>query len=144
YSFDLLYDNIEKLHTRTTMLFVEANFGQMLTDLIEAPNVPTMPVDIFPKAPVPGLAVLKASDGDQRILQTPEFALGLFTRYLIEGLAGGADAPPVGNGDGRVDTIELYVYTANMVQEEASVSLGLQQMPVKSEIENLLVGRLEH
>jgi hypothetical protein len=31
----------------------------------------------------------------------------LFTRYLIEGLAGRADEAPIGNGDKRIDTAEL-------------------------------------
>jgi peptidoglycan hydrolase-like protein with peptidoglycan-binding domain len=144
YALDLLYDNLAALHARTIMLFVEGRFGPEITDAVEPANVPSLDVGIFPKAPVPGLAVIRATDGNQSNLQTPEYGLGLFTRWLIEGLAGGADTAPVGNGDGRVDTVELYVYTANKVGEEASVSLGLTQTPLKSDIENLLVGRLEH
>jgi hypothetical protein len=48
-----------------------------------------------------------ASDRDQRTILDPEYGIGLFTRYLIEGLAGRADEAPIGNGDKRIDTVEL-------------------------------------
>ena len=92
--------------------------------------------------PVPGLAVFTAGDRDQQTLEDPEFGIGLFTRYLIEGLAGKADEEPLGNNDKRIDTVELYVYTANMVSLAARKSYGLEQKPILSKIDNLVVGRL--
>jgi len=49
----------------------------------------------MPVNPVPGLAVFKASDRDQKTIKDPEYGIGLFTRYLIEGLAGRADGKDV-------------------------------------------------
>jgi hypothetical protein len=92
--------------------------------------------------PVPGLQVIKATDADQHALAEPSYGLGLFTRYYIEGLAGAADLPPIGNGDGRIDTVELFVYTGNMVLAAAQGSLGMEQKPTMSKIENILVGTL--
>jgi len=50
----------------------------------------------MPATPVAGLAVFKASDRDQRTIQDPEYDIGLFTRYLIEGFAGRAEEAPIG------------------------------------------------
>ena len=61
---------------------------------------------------------------------------------MIAGLAGDADASPVGNGDKRIDTVELYVYAADMVRTAARKSFGMEQKPILSKIDNLLVGTL--
>ena len=66
----------------------------------------------------------------------------MFTRYLIEGFAGRADEAPIGNGDKRIDTVELYVYTSDMVRTGARKSFGLEQKPMLSKIDNLVVGNL--
>ncbi len=116
YPLQELYDNLGKTGARTTMLVLEANFAKNLDELIDPPNLPELDVEAMPLAPVPGLAVFKASDRDQRAIQDPEYGIGLFTRYLIEGFAGRADEAPLGNGDRRIDTVELYVYTADTVR----------------------------
>ncbi len=61
-----------------------------------------------------------------------DYDIGLFTRYLIEGLAGNADLYPVGNGDGKVDSAEIYAYSAAMVRLAARKTFGLLQGPVYS------------
>jgi uncharacterized caspase-like protein len=86
--------------------------------------------------------VFKASDRDQKTIKDPEYGIGLFTRYLIEGLAGRADEAPLGNDDKRIDTVELYVYTADAVRTAARKSFGLEQKPLLSKIDNLVVGNL--
>ena len=55
---------------------------------------------------------------------------------------GKADEAPIGNGDQRIDTVELFVYTSNMVRTAARKSFGLEQKPMLSEIDNIVVGRL--
>ncbi len=47
-------------------------------------------------------------------------------------MAGSADLPPVGNGDGKLDSAEIYVYTGTMVQLAARKTFGLLQNPVYS------------
>ena len=142
YPLQELYDNLGKTGARTTMLVLEANFAKNLDELIDPPNLPELDVEAMPLTPVPGLAVFKASDRDQRAIQDPEYGIGLFTRYLIEGLAGRADEAPLGNGDRRIDTVELYVYTADTVRTAARKSFGLEQKPMLSKIDNLVVGNL--
>ena len=142
YALQELYDNLGKTGARTTMLMLEANFAKNLDELIDPPNLPELEVEAMPATPVAGLAVFKASDRDQRTIQDPEYGIGLFTRYLIEGFAGRADEAPIGNGDKRIDTVELYVYTADMVRQAARKSFGLEQKPLLSKIDNLVVGQL--
>jgi uncharacterized caspase-like protein len=90
YGMQELYDNLGKTGARTIMLMLEANFAKNLDELIDPPNLPELDVEAMPINPVPGLAVFKASDRDQKTLKDPEYGIGLFTRYLIEGLAGRA------------------------------------------------------
>jgi hypothetical protein len=136
-----LYENLGKIGARTIMLMLEANFAKNLDELINPPNLPELEVEAMPVNPVPGLAVFKASDRDQKTIQDPEYGIGLFTRYLI-GLAGRADEAPLGNGDKRIDTVGLYVYTADAVRTAARKSFGLEQKPLLSKIDNLVVGNL--
>ena len=137
-----LYASLGKIGATTVMLALETSFGSDLTPFIDPPNLPESEKSVLPAKPIPGLAVFTASDRDQRTLDDPEFGIGLFTRYLIEGMAGKADAGPTGNGDNRIDSVELYVYTASMVRTAARKSLGLEQKPLLSKIENILIGQL--
>ncbi|MGE0212294.1 MAG: caspase family protein [Parvibaculaceae bacterium] len=142
YSLDELYSSLGILGARTIMLALETSFGSSLTSLVDPPNLPESEAAVLPETPVPGLAVFTASDRDQRTLDDPEFGLGLFTRYLVEGMAGKADEAPTGNADRQLDSVELYVYVASMVRTAARKSLGLEQKPQLSKVENLLIGRL--
>ena len=142
YPMQELYDHLGKIGARTIMLMLEANFAKNLDELINPPNLPELEVEAMPVDPVPGLAVFKASDRDQKTIKDPEYGIGLFTRYMIEGLAGRADVGPLGNDDKRIDTVELYVYTADAVRTAARKSFGLEQKPLLSKIDNLVVGNL--
>jgi hypothetical protein len=142
YPLQELYDHLGKIGARTIMLMLEANFAKNLDELIDPPNLPELEVEAMPVNPVPGLAVFQASDRDQKTIKDPEYGIGLFTRYLIEGLAGRADAAPLGNDDKRIDTVELYVYTADAVRTAARKSFGLEQKPMLGKIDNLVVGNL--
>ena len=142
YPLQRLYANLGQAGARTIMMMLEGTFAKTITDLVDPPNIPQEEVDALPDTPVPGLAVFKASDRDQHTLEDPEYGIGLFTRYLIAGLAGEADTAPLGNGDHRIDSVELYVYTSDMVRTAARKSFGLEQKPLLSKIDNLVVGQL--
>ena len=68
-----------------------------------------------------------------------EIIWNLAEAYLA---AGRADEAPLGNDDKSIDTVELYVYTADAVRIAARKSFGLEQKPVLSKIDNLVVGKL--
>jgi hypothetical protein len=91
-----------------------------------------MVTSALPKAPIPGLNVIAAADRGQRTLVDVTYDIGLFTRYLIEGLAGGADLAPIGNGDGELNSAEIYAFTAAFVDLAARKTFGVLQRPVFS------------
>ncbi len=143
YPMSQLYANLEKLEAKSVLLLLEAGFGRDLSDYVFPPNLPGMRVSVLPAKPVPGLTVLSASDRDQKTLDDPKYGIGLFTRYLIEGLAGRADLKPIGNRDREIDAVELYAYISHMVRLAARKSFGLLQKPLLSHQGNLRVTRVQ-
>lgn len=143
YPMSQFYDNLGKLGIASIMLILEADFGRDLSDLILSPNPAEGEVKVLPVKQVPGLNVFKASDRNQRTLIDPEFGVGLFTRYMIEGLSGHADQGPLGNGDRQIDSVELYAYAANKVRLAASKSFGVQQKPIIGKTDNIVLSRLQ-
>ena len=142
YSLGVLYDNLRELDARTTQLFLDASFNANRAPMILAPNISERRVNIAPIVPVRGLAVFSAATGDQKPLVDHETGLGMFTRFLIGGLAGKADERPIGNGDRIIDSVELYVHLAANVRLAARKTLGLKQNPTMSRSDNLFLSQL--
>jgi len=132
YRLSTLYANLARLDAKSVLLLLETEFGRDHSTFVLPPNLPETMNSALPEAPLPALTVLVASDRGQRTLIDATYDIGLFTRYLIEGLAGSADLAPVGNGDGQLDSAEIYVFTAAMVQLAARKTFGLLQNPVYS------------
>jgi len=132
YKLSTLYANLAKLDARSVLVLLETEYGRDHGPYVLPPNLPETMNTALPRAPVPALTVLAASDRGQRTLIDLTYDIGLFTRYLIEGLAGGADLAPVGNGDGELDSAEIYVFTATLVDLAARKTFGLLQHPVYS------------
>lgn len=132
YSLATLYANLESLKAKSVLLLLETDFGRDHDNYVMPPNLPETRRSAIPVLPTPGVTVLAAADRGQRTLADPQYSIGLFTRYLIEGLAGSADLSPVGNEDGKLDSAELHVYTAEMVRLAARKTFGLLQSPVYS------------
>lgn len=143
YPLSQLYENLKSLGSKSVLMMIEADFGRDLSNYVYPPNLPEMQVSALPAKPLEAINVLVAADGDQRTLDDPEFGIGLFTRYLIEGLAGRADLASIGNGDGKIDTVELYAYISHMVRLSARKSFGLLQKPMMSRSENLRVSDVQ-
>ncbi len=134
-----LYDALGKLGAPSLTVAIEAAFPTSVQDLIDPPNLPDAEVGVLPEKPIPGLSVFTAADRDQQTLVDPELGTGLFTRWLLEGLAGAADLDPTGNNDRRIESVELYVFTAHHVRVTARKSFGLEQKPLISESQNALM-----
>ncbi len=137
-----LYQNLSKAGAAAVFVLLEAEFGFDPGDYVLPPNLPELPVKVIPTAPVAGVTIITAGSGDQRTLQDPTYRISLFTRYMIEGLSGLADTKPIGNGDGKIDMVELYAYAANHVQLAAQKSFGLIQKPVLSNSGNKVLSKL--
>jgi uncharacterized caspase-like protein len=132
YKLSTLYANLAKLDAKSVLVLLETEFGQDHGAYVLPPNLPETTNQALPRAPLPNLSVMVASDRGQRTLMDSTYDIGLFTRYLIDGLAGSADLRPIGNGDGSLDSAEIYAYTAAMVETAARKTFGLLQNPVYS------------
>jgi hypothetical protein len=132
YKLSTLYANLAKLDAKSVLVLLETEFGDDHGAYVLPPNLPETSNQALPRAPLPNLTVMVASDRGQRTLMDSTYDVGLFTRYLIEGLAGKADLRPIGNGDGSLDSAEIYAYTAAMVELAARKTFGLLQNPVYS------------
>jgi hypothetical protein len=132
YPLSTLYANLAALKAKSVLLLLESEYGRDHGSYVLPPNLPETTSTVLPPAPLSTVTVLAAADRGQRTLIDTSYDIGLFTRYLIEGLAGSADLYPVGNGDGVVDSAEIYAYTAAMVRLSARKTFGLLQEPVYS------------
>lgn len=54
---------------------------------------------------------------------------GLYTYYLIDGLAGAADKDPFGDNNGKVTFEEVSTYVKNMVKKKAKADFSTDQIP---------------
>jgi hypothetical protein len=132
YKLSTLYANLAALDAKSVLVLLETEFGEDHGVYVLPPNLPEMKLSALPRAPLPALTVLIAADRGQRTLVDMNYDIGLFTRYVIEGLAGSADLAPVGDGDGEVDSAEIYAFTAAFVDLAARKTFGLLQQPVFS------------
>ena len=132
YRLSTLYDNLAALKADKVLVMLESAYGRDHGTYVLPPNLPETTRSVLPPAPLSNVTVLSATDRGQRALIDTRYDVGLFTRYVIEGLAGRGDLYPVGNGDGVVDSAELYAYAAAMARLSARKTFGLLQEPVYS------------
>ena len=133
YKLSTLYANLARLDARSVLVLLETDYGRDHGPLVLPPNLPETINTALPRAPVPALTVLAASDrgpahADRRDLRyRPVHALsdrGAGRRTPI--------SPPIGNGDGELDSAEIYAFTAAYVELAARKTFGLLQRPVYS------------
>jgi WD40 repeat protein len=73
-----------------------------------------------------GAIVFSSCTGDQVSWESDDYRNGLFTRFILEALAGKADT----NGDGIVDSQELRSYVSREVLSETRTGYLREQLPV--------------
>src|SRR5581483_2204615 len=95
YKLSTRYANLAKLGAKSVLLLLETEFGRDHSPYLLPPNLPETVTSALPPKPVAGLAVILAADRGQRRLVDTNYDIGLFTRYLIEAMAGSADLSPV-------------------------------------------------
>jgi hypothetical protein len=132
YKLSTLYANLARLKASSVLVLLETEYGPDHGAFVLPPNLPETVNTALPRDPLPAVTVLAATDRGQRSLPDVTYDIGLFTRYAIEGLAGAADLPPVGNGDGTLDSAEIYAFTAAFVDLSARKTYGVFQRPVYS------------
>jgi len=109
YPVDLLYSNLAQVPARRMTVFLDACFSGetpkgMIVDAASG-------ILVQPRLPAAaGLTVLTAARRDQVANWDTKAKHGLFTRYLLQGLRGAADADPFGDGNGDVTLAEVGRY----------------------------------
>jgi len=79
-----------------------------------------------------GEAIMLSASAGEVALENSNYAHGhgLFTYYLIDGLSGAADNPDAdGNGDGKVDMIEIENWVKRKVRIDAKTKFNVIQNP---------------
>jgi len=110
YPLDLLLQNLAKIDTRSTTVFLDACFsGNSAAGWLVRAASPVY-VRTAPPAPVAGLTLVTAAQGDQVASWDERAGHGLFTRHLLDALGGAADRGRDGNRDGAVTLGEVERY----------------------------------
>ena len=78
--------------------------------------------------------IIAAAGPNEVALETSELGHGVFTYYVLQGLAGEADR----DTDGVVTVSELYDYVEQQVDRKARAAGGRQRPLMKGEIEGTL------
>ena len=130
YAVATLVRNLSRSRARSVVLAIDACFsgisdaGPLIKD--------ASPVYLSAKLPA-GIAngvMLTAAEGNQIASWDRDAKMGLFTRYLLEGLLGKADdRAHGGNGDAQVSAAEIKRYLASEVTYEARRRYGRDQTP---------------
>ncbi len=131
YAIDLLLANIETMKSAGIVgrcwLTIDACFsGQSGDGSLLVKNVSGLAiVPAVPKSAPKDSVIMLASSGEEFASWYPEKKHGLFTYFLLKGLAGAADA----NGDGSVSVPELSSYLQKWVPRFANGLNAQEQTP---------------
>ena len=133
YPLERLYQRLADLEAVSVVIVLELAANRPQNSLVAALNLPETDVPTLSMNARRGVAVMTASERDQVPLEDYETGLSLFTRHLVEGLAGAADKAPEGNGDGVIDTTEAFAYAAGHTMLAARRIYGVLQRPMLSQ-----------
>ena len=92
---------------------------------VSAPGGLTAPARSLVEATA-GRVVISAARPDQLAFEDDQRRGGLFTSYVLEGLAGAADL----NGDGAVTALELFQFVSPRVRDRSRREFRVEQTPV--------------
>ena len=127
YNVRTLVENMNKVPARRVTIALDTCFSGISQggSLIKA----TSGIYIRPKFEALGrVTLLTAASGKQTASWDTGAQLGLFTRYFIEGMLGGADGDG-GNGNGSIELFELKDFLATKVGYQARRRYSRDQIP---------------
>lgn len=130
YAVDTLVENLGRVRARSVTVAIDSCFSGLSDGGALVQNA--SPVYIAAETPrnMTGGVLLTAADGRQIASWDKDSQMGLFTRYLLEGMLGKADDKNAGgNGDGMVSAAELRAYLASEVTYQARRAYGRDQTP---------------
>jgi len=124
---DTLFANLAKIPAKSMTVYLDACFSG------ESPKGriirSTSGVNVMPKMPTSAgnMTVITAARGDQFASWDEKAKHGLFTKHLLEALAGAADEKAYGNADGRVTLAEVQTYLDEEMTYQARRTWGRRQ-----------------
>jgi hypothetical protein len=126
YSAELLYRNLGQLEARSVTVFLDTCFSG------GSPNGPLVRsasgIRVAPKrVSTPPFTVMSASREDQIASWDEESQHGLFTKHLLDALAGAADDQRYGNTDNQITLNEIKVYLDREMTYAARRRWGREQ-----------------
>jgi uncharacterized protein len=127
YPLDLLLKNLAKIEAHSTTVYIDACFSGESPKgrLIQAVSG----LSIEPRMPVvnSGMTIITAATGSQVASWDPKAKHGLFTKHLLDALAGAADKGDYGNGDGKITVGEVKKYLDDEMTYAAQRNYGRVQ-----------------
>ena len=139
YPLDDLLDNLAKIKARSMTVYLDACFSgespkgmliQAVSGLSVEPRIPDTNS---------GMTVITAATGDQVASWDKKAKHGLFTKHLLDALAGAADKGDYGNGDGKVTVGELKRYLDDEMTYAAQRNYGrVQTATIKGDADTVL------
>jgi Caspase domain len=129
YPLKQLYKNLSELKTKSVTVFLDACFSGQAADQSGTPLINNASPVFIAKATTPGegskINVFAAAGERQLSSWDPEVGHGIFTRYVLSGLAGDADTDK--NRD--ITAKELREYVTRQVRKAARRMHGRDQEP---------------
>ena len=127
YSIKRLYDALGRLPADNIVVALDSCFSGAGDRSVIAKGVRPLVMNLDKEIkPLTGnLTVMSASSGDEVSSTYDEKGHGLFTYFFLKGLKGDGDA----NGDGRIDTVELFSYIKPNVRRTARKAYNNEQSP---------------
>ncbi|MBM3508091.1 MAG: hypothetical protein FJX64_10415 [Alphaproteobacteria bacterium] len=124
YPLDLLQQNLARIPARSITVYLDACFsGNSAAGGLLGVSAT---YQVLPRES-PNLTMVTATDRGQVAFWDGDARLGLFTRYLLDGLRGGADGAGAGNGDGRVTAREAKAFLDREMSGRALARFGSRQ-----------------
>ena len=125
YSLKRLYDTLGKLQAKEIIVALDSCFSGAGGRSVIAKGARPLVMSIEGLQIPKNIAVISAASGEQISSTYEEKGHGLFTYFMLKGLKGEGDT----NGDGKIETGELFEYIKPQVERIARKTYNNEQSP---------------
>ena len=139
YPLNDLLNNLAKLKTRSMTVYIDACFSGESPKGMLIQAVSGLSIEARMPTANTGMTVITAATGDQVASWDKKAKHGLFTKHLLDALAGAADKGDYGNGDGKVTVGEVKRYLDDEMTYAAQRNYGrVQSATIKGDANTVL------